>query len=286
MKNILILISAFMIISAHCISQSQGPYNSSSSSYSAAGCLACPGSDWYNFQNVSLPDHQYADAVLAVYPQCFQATCYYSRILYAFDFGFTVPQGATILGVSASVLRFSTSATGVSDSLVQLYTGNPVGTNHASPTNWTPNPVNVLYGDSSDTWGYPLTPDSVNSTLFGLALMAVNRNMTGTMTTASIDHIEMTVYFNTGTGVQLQTRTGSNFSIHYNSSNSTLDIISWTLKINSILITDNLGHQIFKSEQPLAAVQSKLTLPQLQKGIYFVVAEFDGKMAAKKFTVE
>lgn len=287
MKRSFILLTALLISSGSCFSQSQGPFNPMSASYSAAGCLACPGSDWNNFQNVSFPDHQYAESGLAAYPQCFQATCYYSRILYAFDFGFSIPQGATIMGVSAQVLRMSTAPTDVTDSLIQLYTGSPVGTNHASTTNWTPNPVSVIYGDSTDTWGYNLTPDSVNSSQFGLAVMAINRNMAGLITTASVDHIEMTVYYNTGTGIQMQTKSSSEFGIHYDASASILELFAREGKLNSVKIIDSKGIEFFQTNFHQATGERiSLNIPRIGGGIYFVIADFDGRIVSTHFIVE
>lgn len=287
MKKNTILIIALLISSLSCYSQSQGPFNPMSATYSAAGCLACPGSDWNNFQNISLPDHQYAESGLASYPQCFQATCYYSRILFAFDFGFSIPQGSTILGVSAQVLCMSTAPTDVTDSLVQLYTGSPVGINHASTVNWTPNPMTVGYGDSADTWGYILTPDTVNSTQFGLAVMAVNRNMAGLITTASVDHIEMTIYYSTGTGIQTQTHSSNNFSVYYDASSSNLDVFTGKEKIKNFRIIDDNGKEIYENDfQPASSEITRVRIPHLTNGIYMVLAELDGKLTYHRFIVE
>lgn len=258
-----------------------------SASYSAAGCLACPGSDWNNFQYVSFPDHLYAESGLASYPQCFQATCFYSRILYSFDFGFSIPQGATIMGVSAQVLRMSTAPADVTDSLVQLYTGSPVGTNHASTTNWTPNPMSVIYGDSTDTWGYNLTPDTVNSSQFGLAVMAVNRNMVGLITTAAVDHIEMTVYYNTGTGILTQTKSSSVLGIHYDASASILELFPREGKLNSVKIIDSKGIELFHANfYEATGERIGLDIPRIDRGIYFVIADISGRIISNRFVAE
>ena len=287
MKRTLLLSAALILFYQEIFSQSEGPLNPMTASYSAAGCLACPGGEWNNFQYITNADHQYAEVTLAAYPSCFQSTCYYSRILFAYDFGFTIPAAATITGVKAAVLRMSTAATAVSDSAVQLFNGQPTGMNHASQALWTPALTTEIYGDSTDTWGIALTPDSVNSNLFGLAVQVMNKNLSASFITASVDHITMTVYYSTGTGIQSQTRYNSSPGIYYNASNTTLILFPPAGKINSVRLTDLLGNKILiKGISKTADDRIEFKTPLLSRGMYILISEIGGSEVVEKFFVQ
>src|SRR5690349_5906116 len=122
-----ILIIILLLVSLKSIPQSIGPLNPQSATYSVMGCLACPGGEWTDLQNIQYPDHQYVTVGLTAQPNCFQTTCFFSRTLFVFDFGFTIPTGAIITGVEADVLRMSSVAFSTTDTSVRLYTGSPVG---------------------------------------------------------------------------------------------------------------------------------------------------------------
>lgn len=99
-------------------------------------------------------------------------------------FGFSIPAGATILGVQAIISKdqVSSAATGAvtTDKSVKLIVGGaPAGTDHADHA--TPWLVVVLgtdpsggrtssYGSSTDLWGLALTPAVVNDPGFGVAI--------------------------------------------------------------------------------------------------------------------
>src|SRR5258705_9274952 len=142
-----------VLLSSNVFGQSQGPNSPITASYSAIGCLACPGAEWDNYTNITMADGAYADVSLNAFPNCFQTTCYYSRYLMASNFGFTIPASATITGVKAEILRMTSTSPNVKDTIVQIFTSGNFGTNHADSTAWTPSPVNITYGDSMDVWG-------------------------------------------------------------------------------------------------------------------------------------
>src|SRR5690349_20037214 len=112
-------------------------------------------------------DSNYATVGLTAFPNCFQVACYYSRYLIAKNFGFTIPASATITGIQAEILRMSATSPNFKDTIVQIFTQGNYGTNHADTSLWTPSPVSITYGSSTDLWGMALTPDSVNSANFG-----------------------------------------------------------------------------------------------------------------------
>ena len=268
-------------------SQTAGPQSPMQATYSAFGCLACPGGEWSDLQNISFADHQYTKASLSAYPLCFQTTCFYSRILYAYNFGFNIPPGAVINGISAEILRMATTITGIQDSIVTLYLSVPVGNNHASPNFWTTIPLTENYGDSTDTWGYPLTADSVNNGHFGMAVMVENRNASASFSTVSIDNIQMTIYYSTGLGVQSQTKSPGQMNCYYQATSSTLTLNTQSEKITDFSISDITGRIIFTAPDLFPAGKTmNLNIPVLKRGLYFLSALVDGRNIVQKITAD
>ncbi len=104
-------------------------------------------------------------------------------------FGFSIPQGATIVGLKVDVARVKSSGT-VSDKLVAF----PGSETKTLPGEW---PIGLFngpfvtasYGGPTDTWGAALTPDDVNAPKFGVAL-AVSGDGNG-----HVDSIGATVFY-------------------------------------------------------------------------------------------
>lgn len=287
-KEILLLFLFVQCTSGFLAAQSQGPHDPNTAIYSAFGCLACPGSEWQNLTHITHLDFQYVDVALAPYPMCFQTSCYYSRTLFAFDYGFSIPSGATILGVTAEITRKAGVAVGVSDSLVSLYTGSAVGTNHASTMYWPVNTSPTTYGDSLDTWGWMLTPDTVNSMQFGLALIVMNKGLNTTITPASVDNINMTIFYSTSTGIASQTKSARMFSLQYHKESSVLSLQFWGMTgYGTAKVIDIVGHEIYSGQTTIVSNERmEIELPKLKQGIYFAIVTDNGKYLARKFVVE
>ena len=112
-----------------------------------------------------------------------------SEYLTAGNFGFEIPEGATITGVLVSIEK-SKSGSWVSEYAVRLKNENvSLAANRQQPTAWTDTDQISLYGGSSDLWGQSLTPDDVNSVWFGAAIAVVGEGE------ARVDHISITVYY-------------------------------------------------------------------------------------------
>ena len=152
------------------------------------------GASWGSAGNVVSTNNSYATQSLGAGVT--------SGTLDATNFGFTVPAAATITGVSARIEKKSSVASTNRDSTVQLLkAGAPVGNNKASGSNWGTSDAYSTYGADGDLWGTTWTVAQVNASNFGLRLVA--RNFGGSTSTASIDHMEITVYYdtyNTSTG--------------------------------------------------------------------------------------
>lgn len=129
-----------------------------------------------------------------------------SRRLQCWAFGFTIPGGATIDGITVEIDRRSIIAGSGKDFRVQLSTSASTtassppftGTNKAdTSTTWPSSSTVATYGGASDTWSASPTDSMVNDTNFGVlfsgqALIA-NADI-------GCDFIRMTINYTAGGG--------------------------------------------------------------------------------------
>jgi hypothetical protein len=90
------------------------------------------------------------------------------------NFGFTVPTGATVAGVTAGIRKYDlVGGGGIFDDEVKLVKATVVGgTNRAVGSAWLSTLTVTQYGGPADLWGNTLTPADVNSSGFGVAISA------------------------------------------------------------------------------------------------------------------
>lgn len=97
-----------------------------------------------------------------------------SELLVASNFGFAIPAGATIDGITVEIDRRSIILNSGKDNRVQLATGTTfaslVGTNKASATVWPTTSTIATYGGAADTWTAGLTAAQVNAVGFAVFL--------------------------------------------------------------------------------------------------------------------
>jgi hypothetical protein len=97
-----------------------------------------------------------------------------SHYLKATDFGFSIPSGATILGIQANIYANDT-ATGVVDSSVKIVKGGVISGDEKADTitSWpTATWKTTPWGGSTDLWGLSWTPTDINASNFGIAVSA------------------------------------------------------------------------------------------------------------------
>jgi hypothetical protein len=150
------------------------------------------GVAWTDPGNISVDDNSYATASSITTDQL-------TQVLQATNFGFSIPSDATLAGIEVIIARYSptTDPNIIRDNSVRLLkSGSPIGTNKAiTGTNWPNNTEGVgeaIYGSSSDSWGTTWTPAEINSSDFGVELIATNIGYNAH--TASVDYIQITVY--------------------------------------------------------------------------------------------
>lgn len=148
------------------------------------------GRIWNNPGNITADDTNYATAALTGNET--------SRYLRARDFGFSIPTGATITGITATIMRQSSSNAGgnsIDDNVVRLMKNLAlVGNNYATATDWPTTMSAANYGTgTTDMWGTTWTEADINNANFGLFLRVTNESTNNR--TASVDYIEITVYY-------------------------------------------------------------------------------------------
>lgn len=145
---------------------------------------------WSNPSNAASSNDVYAVASVG-----FVQTTHYLRVT---NFGFTIPGGANIDGVTVEVERKQSSASVLIDSSVRLYTGSFVGSDKAAGVALPTTDTYVTYGGAADVWGAALTDSNVNASTFGVGY-SVTYN-TGISSDASVDHVRITINYTAAAG--------------------------------------------------------------------------------------
>jgi len=111
-------------------------------------------------------------------------------------FGFSIPSGSTINGVTVSILRKASLTTPslVADSVVRLIKGGTVSGNDYAAGTWPLVLTARTYGSGADLWGLALTPADVNASNFGVALTA-EMISESQVVTGSVDVVTVTVSY-------------------------------------------------------------------------------------------
>jgi hypothetical protein len=144
---------------------------------------------WINAPSIYADDNAYT------YNELKEAT---SNTLNTYDYGFSIPSGATIQGIKVSMGRFGTSGSQISDAIVRLRLfGNYIGENKAVTTEtWNENEIETLkeYGGETDLWGTTLTAEDINTGNIGLDIAVSSPNY-GSNIRAFIDYVKITIYY-------------------------------------------------------------------------------------------
>lgn len=129
-----------------------------------------------------------------------------SHYLKCTNFGFAIPSGATINGVTVAIERTTFSAPDAShytrDSVLSLVKGGTVsGYNKAdTATSWTSTETTISYGGAADLWGLTLTDSDVNASTFGVVLSVAQRDRFAQGNTGNVDLITITINYTAGGG--------------------------------------------------------------------------------------
>lgn len=162
----------------------QGPFNPSTTVDDAAvGTFT-----WVNPNNAQVSDNIYATTG-------FTGVSYDTHYLKATNFGFSIPPGSTIDGITVEYERKATVAgTSFTRTLTIVKGGTFSGT---SKTNidqyWPTTDTFTSFGSSVDLWGTTWTATDINDPGFGVGLSAFNGSLTSN--TLYIDNIRISVNY-------------------------------------------------------------------------------------------
>lgn len=126
-----------------------------------------------------------------------------SRYLKATGFGFAIPTGSTINGITVQVERRAQSSDRIKDSSVRIVKGGVIGTtNKANTSSFWDNNADVIatYGSTSDLWGQTWTVNDINDSNFGVVFAVKKDTTAGSNTSAFVDHIKITVSYTEAPG--------------------------------------------------------------------------------------
>jgi len=136
---------------------------------------------WTNPSNAGASDNSYATASPVSSP---------TQYLKATNFGFALPPGVTINGITVTVERKADDT--INDSRVRLVKGGTVqATDKASGAAWPAADGSVSYGGVSDLWSGTFLTTDVNASDFGCVLSCVG----GAAALAYVDHITISVTY-------------------------------------------------------------------------------------------
>ena len=129
-----------------------------------------------------------------------------SNYLKVTNFGFAVPSGATINGITVSIDRKSNGSgpsNYVKDTIVKLVKGGTVSGDDKADTvtRWPSTEATQTYGGAADLWGLTLTDTDVNASTFGVVLSATLYLHFGkNYPSAFVDYISITIDYTEGGG--------------------------------------------------------------------------------------
>ncbi len=128
-------------------------------------------------------------------------------------FGFTIPVGSSIDGISISITHTSnhdsgTQYIGDTSARLLLFPGVATGSNYAVTTggaqgvgDWPTGSTVVVYGTgSTDLWGTTPSVNDINSNTFGFELHIAGTKQNGSET-GTVTAVTITVYYTPGAGV-------------------------------------------------------------------------------------
>lgn len=148
----------------------QGPFAPGTAANSGAGVA------WSNPNNCKVDDGNSATVLIG-------GGTGDSQYLLATNFGFTLPAGSSVVGVTVhwKLHQDLGVGTGCLDYKVELFlSGSPMGANKGLSAGLANLETTYTYGSSSDTWSNTLTETQTNDATFGVGLVLRNNDANNT----------------------------------------------------------------------------------------------------------
>ena len=181
-RSLLLLGMLLLSNAAHAYSVTASP--ATCASVAGVGTIA-----WTNPGNALASDNVYATAANVIRNTT-------TNYLECTGYGFSIPAGATISGITVYVERKTSGGT-IRDAAMRVVKAGVIGTTDLSTTtNYATTDVVEAHGSSANLWGTTWTPADINAANFGAAFAAKNTSTTSTTNrTVSVDQIWITVDF-------------------------------------------------------------------------------------------
>lgn len=129
-----------------------------------------------------------------------------THYLKATNFGFSIPSGATIDGITVEIKRSGVNLTGAypadfpSDNSIKIVKGGTIsGTDKSSGATWANSTLTYdTFGSSSDLWGTSWTDTDINSGTFGVVCSCIIKSPAVTVSDAQVDTFRITINYTSG----------------------------------------------------------------------------------------
>ncbi|MGA3200772.1 MAG: hypothetical protein ABSD89_15420, partial [Halobacteriota archaeon] len=206
------VLPADAIVQGLSVAVSAASSSSTNGAQGPKGCTAVSGGAWTNPTYIEVQDGNSATKTIVGQNSSFNFST--SGFISASGFGFSIPIGATVTGITAAIVRANLTggATYLVDSSIQLLkAGVATGTNMATGTYWPAALQTAQYGGSSNLWGATWAPADINNAGFGIWVNVQNSSsgyyifehgqevwVNGPTATAGIDFISLTVNYTQG----------------------------------------------------------------------------------------
>jgi hypothetical protein len=151
------------------------------------GTVSAPalgGDTWNDVTNMAADDNALAT--------CDVSSSGNSDIVTLTNFGFSIPVGATVNGITVEIERKASSGAQCRDTVVRLMKSGATGSNKAVASNWPTSLTVATYGGAADLWTLTLTPAEVNDSAFGLDFRVADNLLNNI---ASVDFIRIKVHY-------------------------------------------------------------------------------------------
>ncbi|MBI5889668.1 MAG: DUF11 domain-containing protein [Nitrosomonadales bacterium] len=151
------------------------------------------GSRIWTTLDADVSDNTYATTTLGDNQQ--------SHYLECTGYGFAIPAGATINGITVNVERSATGANSpIRDLAMRIVRAGAIGaTDRSTATTWPITDTVEAHGGAADLWGLGWTAADINSANFGAALAAYKNGTNGGTFTVNVDHMPITVNYTPAT---------------------------------------------------------------------------------------
>lgn len=131
-----------------------------------------------------------------------------SHYLKATNFGFSIPSGSAIDGITVEIERGSDANLQVNDNAVRIVKNGSIGTTDKSGSNWANIDTYATYGGTEDLWGESWTVADINASTFGVAISAACG--APVFREARVDHIRISIHYTEGAGGGFQVAWATN----------------------------------------------------------------------------